>query len=975
MVGVERASTPGRPRTVVAVLVFAVLCASVAPAQQTSSIAGSVMDTSAAVLPGVTVEAASPALIEKVRTGVTDTEGRYNIVDLRPGTYTVTFTLPGFRAFRREGIVLTAGFAATVDAQLQLGALEETITVTGEAPLVDTQSARRQTVISDELLDVLPTSTKNWSALATLTPGMSSARMPDVAGQLDQTVGRSFHGRTGTRVEIDGMGIMNWQGNGGNEGYIIHSAGVEELVVQTSGASAESKAAGALVNLIPREGGNQMRGSLFGLWTGKALSNSNLNEALRGRGLTTDSKILEIYDATATLGGAMLRDTLWFYTSHREWGNRHQMAGVFWNATQGTPFWTPDPNRPADRYQWYESHLGRVTWQASPKNKFNFFVDYQNTCQCRSSGAIGTAPEVGTAFHFRPNALIQGSWTSPRTSKLLFEAGVSEALSYWPQYLAPGVEPQHISILEQSTGIRYNAPATFLPVREHHRISQRFSMSYVTGTHAFKAGIQAEQGMRDSGTTVAGDVNYRFNNGIPNQVTQYATPYLMKERLRDVGLYAQDQWTLRRLTLNAGLRFDYFHGFVPAQDVPAGQFLPARRFEAVTHVPLWKDVSPRLGAAYNLFGDGRTALKASLGRYVGRTTADIAAANNPIATSVNTVNRAWNDANRNYIPDCDLRNFAANGECDAIQNSNFGKTNITTRYSDEAITGWGGRDYHWDTSVEVQHQLGSSMSVSAGYYRNWYGNFLVTDNLSVTPADYRLYSIVAPSDPRLPGGGGYGVDGLADISQAKFADVNNLVVPASTFGDQSQASNFVNVSFNARLPRGAQLGGGVDTGRMVQDRCFVVDSPQELLNCRVVTPLEAQTDIKLHGSYPLPADFVVSAVYQNMSGIPIEASYAATTAEISRTLGRNLAGGARTATVPLVAPNTMFEDRRTRLDLRFTKLLQVTTRVRVQANVDIYNVANASGIQQVTPTYGPRWLLPQNIIEPRVVQFSGRVTF
>lgn len=957
------------------VLVVALLSASVASAQQTSSIGGVVVDASGGVLPGVTVEAASPALIEKVRTGITDSDGRYNIVDLRPGTYTVTFTLPGFRVFRREGIALTSGFAATVNAELQLGSLEETITVSGEAPLVDTQSARRQTVVSDELLDILPTSTKNWSTLATLTPGMSSQRMPDVAGQLDQTVGRTFHGRTGTRVEIDGMGVMNWAGNGGNEGYLIHTAAVEELVVQTSGASAESKAAGALVNLIPREGGNQLRGSLFGLWTGKRLSGSNLDARLRARGLTTESKILEIYDATVTLGGAIVRDKLWFYTAHREWGNRHQMAGVFWNATQGTPFWTPDPNRPADRYQWYESHLGRITWQASARNKLNYFVDYQNTCQCRSSGAIGSAPEVGTAFHFRPNALVQSSWTSPRTTRLLLEAGFSAAISHWPQYLAPGVEPHHISILDQATGIRYNAPATFFPLRNHTRLSQRFSVSYVTGTHSFKAGVQTEQGFRDSETTVAGDVNYRFNNGIPNQVTQYATPYLTKERVRDVGLYAQDQWALGRLTLNLGLRFDYFHGFVPPQDVSAGQFVGARSFGAVKNVPNWKDLSPRLGAAYDLFGDGRTAIKGSFGRYVGRTTVDIAASNNPIATSVNTVNRAWTDTNGNYVPDCDLRNFAANGECGPIQNSNFGRTNITTRYSDEAITGWGRRDYHWDTSVELQHQLGSSMSASVGYYRNWYGNFLVTDNLLVTPADYSPYSIVAPADRRLPNGGGYVVSGLYDISPLKFADIDNLVVPASTFGEQSQASDFLNASFNARFGGGAQLGGGVDTGRTVTDRCFVVDSPQQLLNCRVETPFAAQTDLKLHGSLPLPAGFVVSAVYQNMSGIPIDAIYAATTAEIARTLGRNLAGGARTAEVPLVAPNTMFEDRRTRLDLRFTKLLSLSRRLRLQANVDVYNVANANGIQQVTGTYGPRWLLPQNIIEPRIVQFSGQLTF
>jgi hypothetical protein len=549
------------------------------------------------------------------------------------------------------------------------------------------------------------------------------------------------------------------------------------------------------------------------------------------------------------------------------------MAGVFWNATQGTPFWTPDRTRPADRHQWYESHLGRITWQASPRNKLNYFVDYQNTCQCRSSGAIGSAPEVGTAFHFRPNALAQASWTSPRTTRLLLEAGFSGAISHWPQYLAPGVEPHHISILEQSTGIRCNAPATFFPVRNHTRLSQRFSMSYVTGTHSFKAGVQTEHGFRDSETTVAGDVNYRFNNGVPNQVTQYATPYLTKERLQDVGLYAQDQWALGRLTLNLGLRFDYFHGYVPPQDVPAGQFLPARSFPAVKNVPNWKDVSPRVGAAYDLFGNGRTAVKGSFGRYVGRTTVDIAAANNPIATSVNTVNRAWTDANGNYVPDCNLRNFAANGECGPIQNSNFGRTAITTRYSGEAITGWGGRDYHWDTSVELQHQLGSSVSASVGYYRNWYGNFLVTDNLLVAPGDYTPYSIVAPVDPRLPGGGGYVVGGLYDISPLKFADVDNLVVPSSRFGDQSQVSNFLNVSFNARFSGGAQLGGGVDTGRTVTDKCFVVDSPQQLVNCRLELSFAAQTDLKLHGSLPLPAGFVVSAVYQNMSGIPVDATY------------------------------------------------------------------------------------------------------
>lgn len=951
-----------------------------ASAQQTSAIAGLARDTSGGVLPGVTVEAASPALIEKVRTAVTDGEGRYNIVDLRPGTYTVTFTLAGFSTFRREGIVLTAGFTAAVNADMQVGALEETITVTGDAPLVDTQNVRQQTVVSRALLDTLPTSTKNWSTLATLTTGFSGTA--DIAGQLDQSVGRIFHGRSGTRVQYDGMGVMNMVGSGGNEGYIIQTHGVQEMTVQTSGLSAESSAAGALVNMIPREGSNTFSGTAFGLWTNDGLEGDNLTDALRARGLTAVNKILEIYDATVTMGGPIKKDKVWFFTAQREWGNRHLMAGFYWNKTQGTPFYTPDLSRPADRYQWYESHLGRVTWQASQKDKLNFFADRQTTCQCRSSGAIGNAPEVGTAFHFRPQGLYQASWSEPRTSRLLLEAAASVTISHWPQYLAPGVQHDDISYLEQSTNIRFNAPATFSDRRDSDRLSQRFSVSYVTGSHAFKTGFQTEQGIRNTRTSVAHDVNYTFNRGVPVQMTQYATPYLMKERFLDLGIYGQDQWTVRRLTLNYGVRFEQVNGWVPPQHVPAGQFLPERSFARVSEVPNWKDVSPRLGAAYDLFGNGRTALKFSLGRYLGRASPDIAGANNPIFTSVNSVNRTWNDANGNYLADCDLRNFAANGECGTVSNQSFGQLNIRTRYADEAIHGWGARDYNWDMSTEVQHQLGPGMSVSGGYYRSWYGNFLVTDNLEVTPADFDPFCIPAPKDSRLPDGGGSQVCGLYDVSLAKFGRVNNLVTHASHFGAQQLVNDFFNLSVNARLGSGTQLGVGVDTGRTVNDRCVVVDSPQDLLNCRVVTPFKGNTQVKANGSLLLPGDVIVSGVLQNIAGINYLASYAASNAEIGPSLGRNLAAcGTRTpctatvANIPLIAPQTQFEDRLMRLDLRVTKVVRITQRLRLQANVDGYNVLNGSAVKRTTDAYGSRWRLPTDILEARIFQFSGQLSF
>ena len=325
-------------RTAVVVL-FCLFLSHPALAQQTSSIAGVVRDASGGVLPGVTVEAASPALIEKVRAATTDGEGRYNIVDLRPGTYAVTFALPGFNTFRRDGITLTGGFTATVNADLQVGTLEQTITVTGEAPLVDTQNVRQQTVLSNEMLEALPTSMKGQNTVITLTLGLTG--VADVSGNYTTQVGGTFHGKAGTKVQVDGMSIQNLQGNG-NTGYQINAGTIEEMTVQTSGISAESNADGIVINMIPREGGNLFSGTVSGLYTNDRLGSDNLTDELRSRGLTTVSKILKIYDAQVTVGGPIKRDRLWFFTSQREWGSRNQDAGTFWNKTQGTPFYTPD---------------------------------------------------------------------------------------------------------------------------------------------------------------------------------------------------------------------------------------------------------------------------------------------------------------------------------------------------------------------------------------------------------------------------------------------------------------------------------------------------------------------------------------------------------------------------------------------------------------------------------------------------------
>jgi hypothetical protein len=994
-----------RSRLTSILAVGVMLIPSLLSAQAPSAIAGVVRDTTGAVMPGVTVEAASPALIEKVKTAATDNEGRYSITDLRVGTYAVTFTLTGFNAVKREGIELTAGFTATVNADLQVGAVEETVSVTGASPLVDTQNVRQQQTVSATLLDSLPTSSKALNSVLVLTPGLSGVASGVGASQgtyRSSSVNGAYHGKSGSKIQFDGMNITNTNNGVGATGYIVNGATVEEMAVETGGASAESAVSGFTVNFVPKDGGNLFSFIGSGVFANDALQSDNLTDELRARGLTTGTKVLKSYDAVATLGGPIKRDRLWFFAASRYTGNRNQYAGTFANKTQNSPFYTADTSQPGYRKDYLWSEAIRLTWQASPRNKLTFFADVQHNKVWGSSNQITTAPEAVVGWDFTPQGLYQVAWSSPLSSKLLLEAGTSFAISYWPQFPVFGATFDTISVLDASTGFSYNAAPAYIIPQDARRFAQRFSASYITGTHSFKAGIQVEQGYNSqgsvidhktgfSGERIDGNISYTFLGRTPNSLTEYATPFKQYAQVMpDLAIYAQDQWVVRRLTINYGLRFDYLRGYVPPQEVPPTPFVGERKFDAVDCVPCWKDIEPRLGVSYNLFGDGKTAVKFSIGRYVGKEAVTIANANNPIQTSVNSVNRTWGDANGNYFPDCDLKSAGANGECGAISNVNFGQVNIATRYADDVLRGWGARDYLWDVAAELQHQLRAGVSVSGGYYRNWFGNFRVTDNLAVTPADYSPYCLTAPLNPGLPGGGGYQLCGLYDVSLAKFGQANNIVDQASKYGKQSQVGNFFNTSLNARLSK-LQVGGGIDTGRVVTDRCFVIDSPQELVNCHIVQPFPTNTQLKVSASYVLPWDMAVSGIFRNESALraaaggavlSIEANYAAPNALIAPSLGRNLAAcGARTpctatATVPLITPYTQFEPRLNQLDLRVTKTLRLPSkRARLQANVDLYNALNAAPITGIQTTFGSLWRYPTQVLEGRLVQFSGKVTF
>ena len=986
----------------------------------TGAIAGVVRDASGAVLPGVTVEASSPALIEKIRVGVTDSQGNYKIVELRPGTYKVTFTLPGFATLVREGITLTAGFTATANADLRLGGIEETITVTGENPLVDVQNVRTQNVLSRDTLDELPTF-KSLGGFTALTLGATTgATSQDVGGNKGESVFQmSIHGSRNQdlRWKQDGM---DW-GASILEGYIRthrqNTVGIQEVVIE-AGGSAESETGGAQMNYIPRDGGNDFSLYSFANYTSSDLQGNNLTPELRSRGLLDTPGVKEIWDYSVGVGGPVVRDRLWFYQGNRWWGGSEFIPGAYFNKTVGTFVHTPDLSRPAYSSNWAKDFGWRLTWQAAAKHKFGYTHNVQRNCNCISATSATTAPEASVNSDNYWNHVVQGTWVYPATTRLLFDAGVS--FGHFPQssHLVLGTTPQTIGVRELTTNLLYNARASISGItdygedRRRDNLNGRASVSYVTGSHAFKAGVQAQQGFDDENSFIPNDLTYQFRNGIPASLIQWASPFVYRSRIRSVGLYAQDQWTIRRMTVNYGLRFDYFRGYtlpehIPATQsvralvcpgptnppcdeaqVPTGRFVGERRFDGVDNVPNFKDLSPRLSVSYDLFGDGRTALKGSFHRYVAGLGVGFPNSVHPVLATVSSVTRTWDDLNRNFVPDCDLLNpdtqdlSAAGGDvCGRINNLAFGTPVVNRTFAPEVTTGFGNRQYNWQTSALVQHQLRSRLAVHVGYYRTWYGNFTVTDNLSVTPGDYDPFCITAPVDPRLPTSGTE-LCGFFNLKRATFGSVQNLVRPASDFGEQSEVYNGVDIGFDARFGEGGFLTGGVSLSRTTTN-CVVVDSPEEGRPgfCDIRPPWSAGTQFKLNGVYPLPWGIGASAVLQNMPGIPVMANFNAPNALIAPSLGRNLAACptatgpcTATASVALIPPQTMFEDRLTQLDLRFSKAFQ-TGRGRVRALFDVYNVFNASTVLSVNNTYGPTWLRPLTLLAPRLFKFGAEFTF
>ena len=658
----------------------------------------------------------------------------------------------------------------------------------------------------------------------------------------------------------------------------------------------------------------------------------------------------------------------------------------------------------------------RITWQATPRNKIGFSTDPQS--RYWQSASANQAPEVFSSWSFQHETFTTVTYSSPITNKLLLDARWGHHAEGFVDDCAATVNPDCASkgpveglvdqlvVIQQPSGFRYHGngyccyPFAIYGTQDAPHIMQaQASLSYVTGAHAMKFGWQNDFGTSSScnyDNTGAAYYNFGADNAdgtashvdcfgrslVPVSLEQHAMPFCATVHLSaEMGIYAQDKWTLGRATINGGLRFDYLKNGFPDQHLGPTIWTPTRDFTipASTYASM-KDLTPRVGFVYDVFGNGKTAFKAAWGKYVaGGNAAD----GNPITNLSYRTTRSWTpslaygDPNY-YTPQCDLSVLTANGDCGQVDNLNFGSLAAPAQTVDPAVhTGWGNRPWSQEFSVSVQQELMPRVSLDVGYYSRWYGNFQVIDNRAVTPADFLPYSVTMPVDSRLAQSG-QTIGGFYDVTPAKAGLVDNYLTLADNYGKETEHWKGFDISINARPRNGFTIQGGLSTGRRSTDTCEIWDKLPEMQlvfgvlaaphsYCSVTEAF--QTQFKLLSTYLVPKiDVQFGVTFQSAPGPPkfanvfygaaqgLPAGFQGANFRIIGAIPQEQPIGFATPTAPTIAGGTEYWDRANQLDLRFSKIFRMGSggRYRTSVNFDLANALNANYGLAFQNGYGSR---------------------
>ena len=1038
------------------VRIAAVLCLLATPivaSAQTSTISGTVRDASGGVLPGVTVEASSPALIEKTRATVTSGSGTYSILALRPGVYTITFSLPGFGNVVRDGVELTSDFTATINVDMKVGTLEETLTVTGESPIVDTTSITQRVVMTAEVREALPTG-RNIQAVGIMIPGTTIA--VGGGGALSRDVGGSgnlqqsplqYRGSGDTVQTIEGIRLNNLCAQGAYSGVYWNDSSFEEFSYLTGADSAEVGQGGMRVNMVPRDGGNSFRGSVIANFAGESFTSDNCGSAGIGQPcsrsnlsgsktfnanntLTNVDAIQEIWDINPQIGGPIVRNKLWFNYTFRHWGSSKTKADSYFDKNPSQFIYDPDFDNPGLDDGHIVSNAGRISWQASSKDKFSMYHDNQRKYR-NHWGIASTVPPEAAGVQVTPTSYVNVTkWTRTHTNKLLFEAGYGVYNQNYTELYQESVtgdskkvwsdesimNSRVYNVFDQSNGRNANAwpnPA------DRYSVLRTFmgAASYIAGNHSLRVGGTFSNGDWKLLTRWTGDMQpITYNAGVPVSVTLRLPSDRNNGIKQDLGFYLQDRWSLGRVTLNLGLRYDHFIGESRESSV-----LPSRHGAGATfgecsdgtvdpgdlctgEVQNWKDLSPRIGFAMDVFGNGRTALKSSWSRYVAGQAIAFANQVNPIGALTAADTRAWRDLDGNGLPLDAAGNIQFNELTNSASTPTFGQLRVpTTQYSPDLLRGWGKRGYNNEFTLSAQHQLADRVSVNGGYYRRTFGNATFVDDLRYDESSYDTFCIRAPQDPDLPGGGGYQVCGVKDLKPAVFAQnlpANSLIRFSEDFGGETNLYQGYDVNVEARFRNGAFLKAGIAATARTFDNCNLLAAGMDATVTAISQGTEIyedgstschreyayRPDAKVSGSYTLPWDVQLAGTFQHSRGVQnggagpsILAIWPVTNAVANPQIGRNWTGVA-SRSISLLQEGSDYGDHNlNQLDIRLAKRFNMGGNTRLRLDFDLYNVFNSSWPFTINSVYSTSpagtWQRPTNVLQSRFFKIGGQFSF
>jgi hypothetical protein len=1012
-----------------------------------SAIAGVVKDSSGAVLPGVTVEASSDVLIEKSRVAVTDGSGAYKLINLRPGTYLVTVTLTGFQTFKREGLEIPSDFTANLDVTLKVGALEESVTVSGASPVVDVQSNVKSQVLSREVLDAVPNA-HTIQSVGQLIPGVTLTS-PDVGGsaQMQQTY-FSVHGTgaNGTSMTVDGMIINGLMLDGAVQTY-MNDATAQELVYRTGGGGGEQQSGGLQINVVPREGGNRFSGQFnFGF---EKWQSDNFGDELRAVGVTSIDKLGTYHDISATEGGPIKKDRLWWFASGRLSLEKKPVANTTNSATYSvTPIDTVLTDAGASNAalaacraaaagkgtgtcaqgisdETVNSANGRLTLQVNSKNKLSAYLDRIHKDRASAMGARDDQRITGVHWDSPMYMTNSVKWTSTVSSRLLIQGGWSSNIERYNNRYQEGLEQPLYSALWYSMASRVidgtGGVRTVTGPTQYGSYPDRYnwqgSASYVTGSHNVSVGFQDSFGTYNQFFGSNADMYENFTTNAATGVVGASTVLVgaTQPRFDDkldgaLGIYAQDNWTMKRLTVNYGVRWDRLAESVVGQGTQQGTFAYILAYPD-KKIPVQTNWEPHVSVIYDLFGSGKTALRAGFNRYVNGATTTLARDSDPGGNPTLTAN--WTDVNGDGVAQYQVTHNTTTGAlqmpctyntlgCEvnfpaATGFATYGNS-VSANVSDPNLK----RPYQDKFNIGVSHELLHGVSVSAEFFQTNNKDIQQTFNVAraqacggVTPGtgltSDQLTTLVncnkALSPAQIAGNPNFRavqifspIDGHAvTVYDQANAAVNALGAANFVTTDPDQTNVYKGFDFgvNARLPKGGRVFGGTTTERTIQNDCDTAfTTPANLIYCDRGNlgngyTLPWKTQIKLAGTYPLPFfGIIVNGSYQGLPGYNIGATTLGSTGVLKASTyvtcpGTSAAAGctpntiivpgqvATTLTATLDPANTTLTPRNNQVDFGIAKRMKFG-RLRVDPKIDLFNALNSDDYYSVTTaTFSP----------------------